>query len=89
MTQLEYLLIALIVTIIGHGLVVLYRSPKELFKAIEDRQREQDEDHQTLDRMLTRHDEVIKNLALSIDRLAQRIDRLEPYVKPPNHRNRG
>jgi uncharacterized coiled-coil protein SlyX len=81
-TQLEYLLVGLIVAIVGHGIIVIYRSPKELFRAIEDRQREQDDNHQTLDRMLTRHDEVIKNLALSIDRLTQRIDRLEPYVKP-------
>jgi len=86
MTQLEYLLATLILAIVGHGIVVLYRSPKDLFRAIEAKIDELEDNHTTLDRMLTRHDEVVKNLVGAIDRLTQRIDRLEPHIRQPNRR---
>jgi type II secretory pathway component PulJ len=86
MTQLEVLLAGVILAIIGHGIIVLYRSPKELFNAIEEKMVELEDNHTTLDRMLTRHDEVVKNLVGAIDRLTQRIDRIEPYIKPPGRR---
>lgn len=89
MTQLEILLAGVILAIVGHGIIVLYRSPKELFRAIEEKIDELESNHTTLDRMLNRHDEVVKNLVGAIDRLTQRIDRLEPFVRQQPHNRRG
>ena len=86
MTQLEILLAGVILSIIGHGIIVLYRSPKELFKAIEAKIDELEDNHTTLDRLMTRHDEAMKNLTTSINGLSNRIDRLEPYIKQQPHR---
>ncbi len=86
MSQIELLLAGIILAIAGHALAVIYRSPAQLFKVIEDKIDELEENHVTLDRMLTRHDEAMKNLAGAIDRLTQRIDRIEPYIKPQGRR---
>lgn len=84
MSQLELLLVGVILSILGHGVVMIVRSPKEIFKQLEGKIEEIEENHASLDRMLTRHDEAMKNLASSIDRLTARIDRLEP--RPPGRR---
>ena len=89
MTQLEVLLAGVILAIVGHGIIVLYRSPKELFKAIEEKIDELEDNHTTLDRMLTRHDEVVKNLVSAIDRLTHRIDKIEPHIRQPGGRRGG
>lgn len=81
MSQLEVLLAGVILAIVGHGIIVLYRSPAQLFKAIEEKLEELERNHNTLDRITTRQDEAMKNLTASINGLSSRIDRLEPYVR--------
>lgn len=89
MTQLEILLAGVILAIVGHGIVVLYRSPAQLFKAIEEKLEELEKNHNTLDRITTRQDEAMKNLTNSINGLSARIDRLEPYIKHQRPIRRG
>ena len=89
MTQLEVLLAGVILAIVGHGIIVLYRSPKEAVQGHRGKDRWLEDNHATLDRMLTRHDEVVKNLVSAIDRLTHRIDKIEPHIRQPGGRRGG
>jgi hypothetical protein len=86
MTQ-DQLLIGIILAIAGNALVQLFRlmkNPKEINGELSQKLDDVKEDHELLARRFERHDEVVKNLIQALDRLTQRIDRLEPHLAKPN-----
>jgi len=79
-------MISLIVAIVVHALVLLFKSPKEVNSEMAKRLGDVEQDHELLARRFERHDEVVKNLIEAINRLTSRIDKLEPYYRPPGRR---
>ena len=81
LTPLEVILVGVLLAIVGHGLIVLFRSPKEIWERIEERQDEIEDKHNGLAKLFERHDEVSKNLIRALDRLTDRVDKLEPRLR--------
>jgi hypothetical protein len=91
--DLNQLLVGLIIVIASNALVQflrLVKTPKEVnsgqasqIAAIRDELQEKAEQS-------ARHDEILKHLIAAINRLTERIDRLEPMMaRPANGRARG
>lgn len=86
---LEYILLGLIVAIVAHGVVLLFKSPKEVNSDLQNKIETMHEDLIAQGRQGARHDEVIKHLIVSIERLTNKIDKLEPYLAKPPHGRQG
>lgn len=89
-TQTEFLIICLILSIIGHAVSILMKSPKEAIRELTAAVKELREDHEDLSRRFERHDVIASGLQHALERLTARIDRLEPYIpKLPGGSRRG
>lgn len=83
MTPTELMILSLVIAIAGHAVVMFMKSPKEAIKELTAAVAEIREDHELLARRFERHDVIAAKLEQALDRLTQRIDRLEPFVKRP------
>ncbi len=80
----------LAVAVMGHTLAYWVKSPKEVNSEQAEQLRAINTELKVQGTLSTRHDEAIKNLIVSIDRLTNRIDKLEPILRTtPPHGRRG
>lgn len=85
LTQTEFLIVCLILSIVAHAISVLMKSPKEAIRELTMALTELREDHTELARRFERHDVINAGLTSALDRLTARIDRLEPAVQQSHH----
>lgn len=83
------LLVALIITILGHAITIIVKSPKEAIQKLTGEVEGLRQAQTISTERWARHDEINKGLDASVKSLAARIDRLEPYVSKSNGPRRG
>lgn len=79
---INQILVALIIAIVGHAITIVVKSPKEAIKELT-------KEVSDLKVAQARHDQSNLSLKESLNALAQRLDRLEPYVNKTHERRRG
>lgn len=80
-------IVALAVSVISAGFLYFIKSPKQINGELAAAIRSVTTDHELLARRFERHDEAVKGLTKAVDRLTERIDRIEPHLaRKPNGR---
>lgn len=86
--QLPAAVYTLALSIVGLGVLWLFKTPKEVNGELATALRTVTQDHELLARRFERHDEAVKNLTAAVERLTVRFDRFEPAAHPTQGRRR-